>query len=165
LQRETSVTTIMVTHDQEEALALSDTIGVMASGRLLQIGSPEEVYHRPRTPFVARFLGEANLLPGDRLPAITSLPAPRSVSAPTERPRMVRPERVVVGPESEECPLSWDSTVTAVTFLGADRRAEVRCDSGLSLIVRTRHESLRPGERVRVGVPADASWIIPEDDP
>jgi hypothetical protein len=95
---------------------------------------------------VARFLGEANLLPGGR-------------------PTMARPERLVVGPEAGGCPLSWDSTVTASTFLGADVRAEVLTDDGLSLIVRTRRAALRPGERLRVGVPADASWVIPEDDP
>src|SRR5262249_10586573 len=63
LQRETGVTAVLVTHDQEEALAVSDRVGVMACGRLLQVGTPEEEYHRPRTPFVARFLGEANLRP------------------------------------------------------------------------------------------------------
>ena len=56
LQRETGVTTVLVTHDQEEALAVSDLVGVMAAGRVLQVGPAAEVYHRPRTPFVARFL-------------------------------------------------------------------------------------------------------------
>ena len=64
LQRETGVTTILVTHDQEEALSISDRIGVIQAGRVLQLGSPVEVYAHPRTPFVARFLGAANLLPG-----------------------------------------------------------------------------------------------------
>ena len=67
LQRDVGVTTVMVTHDQDEALAVSDEIGVMAGGTLAQVGSPVDVYRRPRTPFVARFLGAANLVPGDLL--------------------------------------------------------------------------------------------------
>ena len=64
LQQQTGVTAILVTHDQEEALAISDLIGVMKDGRVLQVGSPAEVYAHPRTPFVARFLGAANLIDG-----------------------------------------------------------------------------------------------------
>ncbi|WP_328440811.1 ABC transporter ATP-binding protein [Streptomyces sp. NBC_00457] len=63
IQRETGTTTVAVTHDQTEALSLSDLVAVMNGGRIEQIGTPEEVYHRPATPFVAQFLGEANLLP------------------------------------------------------------------------------------------------------
>jgi spermidine/putrescine transport system ATP-binding protein len=62
LQRKVGVTTILVTHDQEEALAMSDRIAVMNAGRVEQLGTGEDVYHRPKTPFVAGFLGESNLL-------------------------------------------------------------------------------------------------------
>ncbi len=62
LQQRTGVTTLLVTHDQEEALSLSDRVGVMARGRLLQVDAPPVLYHRPRNPFIARFLGDANLL-------------------------------------------------------------------------------------------------------
>ncbi|HEU5078727.1 MAG TPA: ABC transporter ATP-binding protein [Opitutaceae bacterium] len=64
LQRQLGLTTILVTHDQEEALALSDRIAVMKAGRIEQLGTCEEVYYRPRTAFVAEFLGEANILSG-----------------------------------------------------------------------------------------------------
>ncbi len=64
IQRETRLTTLYVTHDQEEALALSDRVAVMRRGRIEQIGTPWEVYHRPSSLFVAGFVGEANLLPG-----------------------------------------------------------------------------------------------------
>ena len=64
IQREIGITTIMVTHDQEEALTLADRIGLLESGRLGQVGAPREVYHRPRDLFTARFLGEANVLEG-----------------------------------------------------------------------------------------------------
>ena len=64
IQRDTAVTFIFVTHDQQEALTMSDHIAVMSDGWVEQIGSPTDIYHRPATPFVAGFIGEANLLPG-----------------------------------------------------------------------------------------------------
>src|SRR5829696_8962382 len=64
LQRALEVTLVFVTHDQEEALAMSDRIGVMNAGRLEQVGTPAEIYDRPRTPFVAEFIGEINLIEG-----------------------------------------------------------------------------------------------------
>ena len=64
LQRELGITTIYVTHDQEEALSLSDRVAVMKDGRVLQVGAPKELYERPRTRFVADFVGTNNLVPG-----------------------------------------------------------------------------------------------------
>src|SRR5262245_7559852 len=64
LQQELGITTIYVTHDQEEALSLSDRVAVMKDGRVLQVGVPKEIYERPRTRFVADFVGTNNLLPG-----------------------------------------------------------------------------------------------------
>jgi sulfate/thiosulfate transport system ATP-binding protein len=66
IQRELGLTTILVTHDQEEAFELADRLGVMSFGRLLEVGPPQELYHRPQTEFVATFLGTANLLVGER---------------------------------------------------------------------------------------------------
>jgi ABC-type Fe3+/spermidine/putrescine transport system ATPase subunit len=118
------VTAILVTHDQEEALAVSDAIGVMAAGRVLQVGPPADAYERPRTPFVAKFLGSANLLDG------------RSVGSPSPVV-MVRPEHCVLN-SSAPCRWQWPGKVTGVTFLGADLLAEVACEGSLSLRVRTR---------------------------
>jgi putative spermidine/putrescine transport system ATP-binding protein len=152
LQRETGVTAIMVTHDQEEALAISDQIGVMAAGRVLQVGPPAEVYARPRTPFVARFLGAANLLDGKLVGQSAAVV-------------MVRPEHCVLNPDPGACQWVWPGRVTGVTFLGADLLADVMCDNGVSLRVRTRAEaSVRPGDRVTVGLPDDKLWSIPEAD-
>ena len=64
LQRETGITFVLVTHDQEEALSMSDRIAVMQAGRIMQLGAPAEIYERPVTRFVADFIGEANVLPG-----------------------------------------------------------------------------------------------------
>lgn len=65
LLKQSGIGAILVTHDQEEALSIADRLAVMRSGRLEQVGTPEEVYHHPRTPFVAQFLGRTNLIPGE----------------------------------------------------------------------------------------------------
>jgi ABC-type Fe3+/spermidine/putrescine transport system ATPase subunit len=150
LQRDTGVTTIMVTHDQEEALAISDTIGVMARGRLLQLGTPADVYHRPRTPFVARSLGDANLFDGSW------------VGRPFGEQVLVRPECCVLG--GVESGWSWDGRVGAVSFFGPSVALDVVCDGGPSLRVRTLSAGCLVGDRVRVGVPEGAVWHIPEAD-
>jgi ABC-type Fe3+/spermidine/putrescine transport system ATPase subunit len=153
LQRQTGVTTVLVTHDQEEALAVSDLLGVMAAGRVLQVGPPAELYDRPRTPFVARFLGAANLIDG------AELGLPGGVV-------MVRPEHCRLDPGSADCKWVWPGRVTGVAYLGADVLADVACDNGLSLRVRARSGGgVRLGERVAVGVPAERVWVIPEPDP
>ena len=64
IQRDVGITTIFVTHDQEEALTMSDQIGILNEGQLVQYGSPVDIYENPQSVFVARFLGEANLLKG-----------------------------------------------------------------------------------------------------
>ncbi|MDB5312731.1 MAG: cysA 2 [Gemmataceae bacterium] len=152
LQRQTGVTTVMVTHDQEEALSVSDLVGVVAAGRVLQVGPPAEVYARPRTPFVARFLGAANLFDG------------KAVGHPAAVV-MVRPEHCRIGPEAGGCHWVWPGRVADVTFLGAELLAEVVCDNALSFRVRTRPgEPLERGQQVKVGVPEDGVWVIPEAD-
>jgi ABC-type Fe3+/spermidine/putrescine transport system ATPase subunit len=153
LQRDTGVATVLVTHDQEEALMLSDLVGVMANGRLLQVGPPAEVYQRPRTPFVARFLGDANLLDG------------ALVGGRAGELTLVRPEACALGPAAERCPWSWLGRVAAVSFLGAGVLVDVACDGGPPLRVRALGAGACVGDRVRVGVPAGAPWPIPDPDP
>ena len=149
LQAETGVATIMVTHDPEEALAVSDLVGVMRSGRLLQVGPPAEVYDRPRTPFVARFLGDANLFPGDMLGLAGTV--------------MVRPERVVVGPMASGCRWAWPARVRGRTFLGAAAVVELEAAGRPTLRARV-PVAADVGEVVEVGIPADAPWPLPEAD-
>jgi ABC-type Fe3+/spermidine/putrescine transport system ATPase subunit len=148
LQRETGVTTILVTHDQEEALSISDQIGVMQSGRVLQIGPPAEVYACPRTSFVARFLGAANLLPGK----LVGRDAPLV---------MVRPEQCVLNPEPMTQWLAWPGRVANTAFLGADMLADVECDNRITLRVRTR-TGIAVGQRVIVGIADENLWTIPD---
>jgi len=150
LQRETGVATILVTHDQEEALAISDRLGVMQAGTILQMGTPHEVYRRPRTPVVARFLGTANLFDGKLAGRANGLV-------------MIRPEQCALDPEPGMEAILWPGWVKAVSFLGADAIADVACDNGVTIRVRT-HPRVEPGERVTVGLMREHLWTIPEAD-
>ena len=127
LQREVGITFVYVTHDQEEAVTMSDRIGVMHDGKLLQIDSPEAIYERPTTRFVADFIGQTNFLEatvaaadevvlanGDRLLLASDQPVGASVAV------TVRPERLTVhrrgeGPESQH---RLDGLVENMTYLG-----------------------------------------------
>src|SRR6185295_2086131 len=102
------------THDQEEALAISDRIVVMNAGVIEQVGTPQEIYHRPRSPFVARFIGAANLIPvrvlsyaNGQMQVATAegvalvLRAQDPIAAGTQGFLSVRPEHVRIGPEAD----------------------------------------------------------------
>ena len=169
VQRELGITTVLVTHDQEEAFALADRIGVMNLGRLLEMGSPEDLYARPATRFVATFLGAANLLLarqssrgvcfGDD-PVLP--PASDSQSGAREREHEVvavlRPEEVELAParDSLKCMYMAHGAVEEILFSGALERMRVRlangtpaahvvrsedgADSGFLEVTRTQHE-------------------------
>jgi spermidine/putrescine transport system ATP-binding protein len=111
LQRETGITFILVTHDQEEALAMSDRLAVMNTGRVQQIGTPEEIYDHPANRFVADFIGEANLIPG----AVLGRNADVIIA--------VRPERIELA--APHIPARLSGVVDAATFLGSDTLLEI----------------------------------------
>ena len=104
IQREIGITTIFVTHDQEEALTMSDRIGILRDGRLVQEGPPEEIYDSPQSEFAATFLGDANILHGDRTDNGIRLPdgtpitvaSMRSAGAGSKASCAVRPERIEI---------------------------------------------------------------------
>jgi spermidine/putrescine transport system ATP-binding protein len=142
LQRETGITFILVTHDQEEALAMSDRLAVMNTGRIQQIGTPEDIYDHPANRFVADFIGEANLIPGAALGRNAAV-----VIA-------VRPERIEIAPPGTTPRLS--GVVSAATFLGSDTLMEVTVPSG-RLRARIRGAArLAPGTEVGLFWPPDA---------
>ncbi len=152
LQKETALTFVMVTHDQEEALALSDRIAVMNKGKVLQVASPAEVYARPRTRFVADFIGEANLIDGSLL----GLPGGVTVS--------VRPEHVtVVGALGAEA-RGIAATIKSMTFLGADTLIEGRISDTATIHARQRgavpHAVV--GDRLTFGWPKACEWVLSE---
>ncbi|HYN00227.1 MAG TPA: ABC transporter ATP-binding protein [Aestuariivirgaceae bacterium] len=105
IQRETGVTTIFVTHDQEEALTLSDRIAIIDQGRLMQIGAPQEIYERPATIFAAQFLGDANVFSGTRKNSGLVLSDGSRILAPgTASTVIVRPEKMLVFGDNEPPP-------------------------------------------------------------
>ncbi|MCY4755374.1 putative 2-aminoethylphosphonate ABC transporter ATP-binding protein [Pelomonas aquatica] len=140
LQQRLGVTTLMVTHDQDEALALGDTIAVMSAGRLEQVGTPEQIYREPATRFVADFVGRANWLPVQldadgrvRLagcsidcPAALVRTGPAGAAAPQRATLFCRPEDVQVQPEWQPGANTLLATVDRVDFMGGLRRAELR---------------------------------------
>jgi putative spermidine/putrescine transport system ATP-binding protein len=130
IQLEVGITTLFVTHDQEEALAIADRVGVMREGHLEQLAPPTEVYSRPATPFVAEFVGLSNRLSGVVRGGTVevrgcTLPLVDSNTSEGEVVALVRPEAVSVAPSasSESGPLI--GTVIAVSFLGATSRVTV----------------------------------------
>ena len=146
LHRQLGITIILVTHDQEEALAMSDRIAIMDAGRIVQIGTGSELYEHPETEFVARFFGESNQLVG-RIAltngtesivldgGLTLSPARRTHWAPGSKVRAIlRPDRirVVAGDASP----GYAARVDEVTYLGEVVRMDLRLDAGLSLVAR-----------------------------
>ena len=175
LQRRTGVTTLLVTHDQDEALSLADQVGLMLNGRLLQVDTPERLYQRPRTPCAARLLGAANLLQVERCTA-NSLHLTGGLSvARGGLPELVpgtwllcRPESCLVGAAAAASPGARAARVTSVSFLGTDRVLTVELAPNLMLRVRGRPDAVPEvalGELVPVFIPPSSLWAIPEADP
>jgi putative spermidine/putrescine transport system ATP-binding protein len=128
IQQRVGLTFVYVTHDQEEALTMSDRIAVMSDGRIEQVGTPAEVYETPAASFVAGFVGISNLLSGGAAEAITG----------SERAFTVRPEKIRLAepddrPAEDECTAT--GTVAEVVYLGALTRYVVDLDSGGTLVV------------------------------
>lgn len=182
VQRELGITTILVTHDQEEAFAMADRIGVMSFGRLLESGRPQDLYIRPATRFVATFLGAANLIlarQGADGPRWGAWPDPIHVpSIGTARERevvaVVRPEEIEIARSREALSCSnylAHGVVEEVLFSGALERARIRLDEapdapilahangdGGALLEATRAQfeqrafAITPGQHVTIGV-------------
>jgi sulfate/thiosulfate transport system ATP-binding protein len=179
VQRELGITTVLVTHDQEEAFAMADRIGIMNLGRLLEIGAPHELYAHPQTRFVATFLGAANLILARRTPdgievGATTLPAPEPPPGAREHEvvAVVRPEEIELAPAREALSSGYlaGGVVDEVVFTGALESMRVRLANGaqapqlaysdgeapLLQVTRTQHEqrsfAVHPGQRVAVGV-------------
>ncbi len=156
LLKSLGIAALLVTHDQEEAFAFADTVGVMRAGRLLQWAPGYELYHRPATPFVASFVGEGRLLPATMLAggrvgtAIGELPVadPAPAAAGTPVRVLLRPDDLVPAAPGEA---GIDAEVSAVAFRGAETLHTLRLDDGTSLqALFPSHQQRAPGSRVRV---------------
>jgi len=162
IQSETRVTTLLVTHDQSEALMISHRIGLLLSGRLRQVGTPKEVFQRPVDRDVAEFFGGCNFFTGRIRQGVFgcelgSFPAPDIHANGQLLTATIRPEDILIGADSEY-PIS--ARVRRASFEGAATRLWVDCDA-VSLVVLTPRSDLAPGRPVRLRLPAEKLRIFP----
>lgn len=177
MQKRLGITTLLVTHDQEEAMSMSDKIAVMRHGRILQIGAPDDIYDRPHDSFVATFLGTSNLLTGAVGPDGASLstpagpvPLPHRMPAGQPATLSIRPERIRLGAEGDGMAMRLSGRIVAGSFRGSHAVYRVAVgDSGLELTVHRQADSatgsaaLRPGEEVALGWQVADGVVLPAD--
>ena len=166
IQTEIGITFVHVTHDQEEAMTMADTIAVMNKGKIEQMGSPEDLYDSPKTAFVANFLGQSNLIPGqvsgndgnnlivDLFGTKVSVPKARS-SAPGSSVLVgIRPEKFRVAPEGKSTSgnVLIGGKISDVSYIGVSTQYQVEMPWGKELMVFEQNddneEMLRKGEKV-----------------
>ncbi|MFN8593622.1 MAG: ABC transporter ATP-binding protein [Thermomicrobiales bacterium] len=154
--RDAGATAILVTHDQEEALSVADRVAVMLDGRIVQIGPPEELYHRPATRAIADFIGDAQFIPGfasgrRAATAIGDIPLHASHEGPVDV--LLRPEMLRLTPLSESGDDAVMATIVSRAFFGHDQLLTLRLDHGPTLKARLgAYGGFRPGDRVGISV-------------
>jgi spermidine/putrescine transport system ATP-binding protein len=183
IQREVGITFVYVTHDQEEALTMSDRIAVMNRGRVEQVSGPEEVYERPTTSFVAGFIGVSNLMPatvaapglvqldsGPEVPAETGALGPGEGCAAVVRPEKLRVELTDGTPAANGTP-SVDGVVESSVYLGTATQIVVAVGEGvrMTVLVPNADESLRQqlpggGARVRLSWEPEHMHVVVDED-
>jgi iron(III) transport system ATP-binding protein len=181
LQKRLGITTLYVTHDQEEAMALSDRIVVMQAGRVLQIGSPAAIYHRPDNLGVARFVGSPNMLParvescvagdtGFRLEV--SGEGWRGQCGASQAHRtgdavlvMIRPEnlRPAAALTASEAGMVWQGRVTDVIFRGAHYSVTVAVGSNHLTMDMASSNTVAVGDTIDIAVAAGTAWAVPAE--
>ena len=169
LQRRIRTTFVFVTHDQEEAITLSDRIVVMNAGRIEQDGTPETLYYAPRTGFVAGFFGDNNFLHGTATGATVTTPfGDVRVTAPAGPVQLaVRPERVRLGDAATDDAIAIPATVTEIAFVGPITQLSLQPDNAPGLLLtakRTSDPSVVPlavGDRVTARVAAGDIAVLP----
>ena len=135
LQRRLGITFVFVTHDQGEALSMADRVAVFDQGRIVQVGTPEDIYYRPEVPFVADFVGSSNVLPPELTLRLTGRRAPASL----------RPEAIRLAAEGHP------ATVRATSFLGTATRVTLEMDGATMVALLPRSADLpAPGARVHL---------------
>jgi ABC-type Fe3+/spermidine/putrescine transport system ATPase subunit len=176
LQKDLGITTVYVTHDQEEALSLSDRVAVMRDGRILQISTPRELYERPLNRFVADFVGTNNFLPGtcrglegDLLLVETPLGLIRAqrrdgMVDDGECVLAIRPENIVLGPSAEN---TFAGRVVLTSYLGNTLRYDIEVARGFVVRLDIRdpwhHEVLEAGREVTLTFPPSAALALPDE--
>ncbi|MFD1328988.1 ABC transporter ATP-binding protein [Mycoplana ramosa] len=176
LQLETGITFVFVTHDQEEALTMSDRIAVMSTGTVRQVGTPWDIYDRPAERFVADFIGETNFLEADvvsvsgnkarvRLSSGAEIPAafPADLTPSGKVTIVVRPEHAQVSAPSPASLLR--GVVHEVVYLGTDTHFHIRLDDGKAFMVRQQnarsgHSGFSKDDTVGIGFSDDVAQIL-----
>ena len=172
LQVQLGITFIYVTHDQEEALIMSDRIAVMNEGRILQVDDPISIYEKPATRFVADFIGESNFLNGSidhveagqvyvKLTDDLRLPCPVNGSTFHEGDRVtlaVRPEKVELKHRNGHVPNALSGTLSGVAYLGTDTRYTVGLPYDTTIVVRLQNRHDQPQTKFAVGDRVQISW-------
>ncbi len=164
LHRELGITFVFVTHDQEEALAMSDRIALLRDGRIVQVGTPDELYARPTEIYTAQFLGESNIFYGTVQTGVFhdrdcghTLPLPGAVDGPVAL--VIRPEKIRVSQSADELPVGYQplsGTVQESSYLGSERRLDIALGDGRRVVARVRNDG--PDSRVTPGTPVVVSW-------
>jgi spermidine/putrescine transport system ATP-binding protein len=179
IQRDVGITFVFVTHDQEEALTMSDRIAVMNQGRIEQLGTPQEIYDEPASVFVAGFIGSANLLPATVVGTSDGVVRARlragadiTVSADHARfahggavTAMVRPERLQLMTDEPPTTERLDATVTEAIFQGASSKIIAKTTDGTEMIAVLEADDarVRPGDRVWITWSPGCIYLLPEE--
>ena len=164
--RDAGTSALLVTHDQSEALSLAATVAVMRAGRIEQVGTPEEVYERPRSRWLAEFLGDADVLPGTAGGGVVECELGRFGAAAELDGRVevvIRPESVAIGSGPAREPHA-EAVVVARSFYGHDQLVHLELPSGLRL--RSRRlgfPAWHPGDHVRIWIDGPVSAVEPPD--
>jgi putative spermidine/putrescine transport system ATP-binding protein len=150
IQREVGITFVFVTHDQQEALTMSDRVAVFNHGRIEQVGAPAEVYERPATPFVAGFVGSSNLLTGEVAKAVLGRDGVFSV----------RPEKIRLGgPPASVGEIDATGQIVEVIYAGAATRFVVDLDSGGRVVAVQQNQQTSAGDVAALrGKPVRLAW-------
>ncbi len=168
LQTETGITFVFVTHDQEEALTMSDRIGVMSAGKLQQVGTPKDIYTRPVNRFVASFIGETNFLPATATPggvrlncgALVEMPTPPATGKVT---LTVRPEQVRLCSPDE--PGAIPAQVRHLVYFGTDTHCHLALSDGAEVVARVQSPAngeagLSAGQSVAIRFAPGAAQVL-----
>ncbi len=170
IQKSLGITTIYVTHDQEEALAISDRIAVMKDGVVMQIGKPEEIYKKPKTKFVADFIGTSCFISARAEGEVITANGKRVLIKPLKDGYQgdvivsARPENIIVTDEEDD---RLSGTITIATFLGDYISYEIQMDDGTVLEVNEytaqKLPPKQPGQRISLKFEAERTSIFTSD--
>ena len=170
IQTEIGITFVHVTHDQEEAMTMADTIAVMNKGKIEQMGTPEDLYDSPKTAFVANFLGQSNLIPGevsgndgnnlivDLFGTKVAVPKARSSAHGSSVLVGIRPEKFRISPEGKNVSgnVLTGGKVSDVSYIGVSTQYQVEMPWGKELMVFEQNDDNE--EMLRMGQPVTLSW-------